>query len=89
MRDALTFEWDEANETKLLARHGVSALEAEQCFLNGPSIRRHSKAYLVLGRTNAGRMLFLVCERKPGNVVRVYSAREMTRSERQAFGRER
>ena len=28
------FEWDENNEQKLLDRHDVSALEAEQCFAN-------------------------------------------------------
>ncbi len=26
------FEWDDANEQKLLDRHGASAREAEECF---------------------------------------------------------
>ncbi len=69
------FEWDEHNEVKLLERHDVSALEAEQCFRNPHSKRREGEDRLLLGRTDAGRMLFLVYEQKPGGVVRIYSGR--------------
>ena len=85
----LTFEWDEYNETKLLARHDVSASEVEQCFANGVSARRAAGAYLALGQTDGGRMLFMVFERRQGGVIRVYSAREMTGAERSAFRRDR
>jgi uncharacterized DUF497 family protein len=81
------FEWDEHNEEKLLDRHGVSALEAEQCFSNPHTRRRHGDSLLILGITDAGRMLFLVYEQKPKGVVRVYSAREMTEKERRAYRR--
>jgi uncharacterized DUF497 family protein len=81
------FEWDEDNEEKLLRRHGVSALEAEQCFSNPHSKRRHGDALLMLGVTNGGRMLFLVYEQRPDGVVRVYSAREMTEMERRTYRR--
>jgi uncharacterized protein len=79
------FEWDENNEEKLLARHNVSALEAEQCFANPHTKRRKGDALLMLGVTDSGRMLFLVYEQKPGGVVRVYSAREMTDGERRTY----
>ncbi len=79
------FEWDEHNEDKLLERHNVSALEAEQCFANPNTRRRHGDALLLLGVTDDGRMLFLVYEQKPNGVVRVYSAREMTDKERRAY----
>lgn len=81
------FEWDEHNEDKLLERHNVSALEAEQCFANPNTRRRHGDALLLLGVTDEGRMLFLVYEQKPNGVVRVYSAREMTDRERRAYRR--
>ena len=58
------FEWDEHNEEKLLRRHNVSALEAEQCFVNPQTKRRHGDALLMLGVTDSGRMLFLVYEQK-------------------------
>ena len=79
------FEWDEHNEDKLLVRHNVSALEAEQCFVNPSTRRRKGDALLLLGVTDGGRMLFLVYQQKPNGVVRVYSAREMTKRERRAF----
>jgi uncharacterized DUF497 family protein len=81
------FEWDPGNEEKLLVQHNVSALEAEQCFGNPHSVRRVGDAYLLLGRTDDGRMLLLVYQQKPKGVVRVYSAREMTESERRAYRR--
>jgi uncharacterized DUF497 family protein len=79
------FEWDENNEDKLLERHKVSALEAEQCFANPNTKRRHGDDLLLLGVTDGGRMLFLVYEQKANGVVRVYSAREMTQNERRTY----
>lgn len=79
------FEWDENNEAELLASHNVSALEAEQCFANPHTKRRKGDALPVLGVTDGGRMLFLVYEQKPRDVVRVYSAREMTDGERRTY----
>lgn len=81
------FEWDEGNEDKLLAKHNVSAFEAEQCFANPHTKRRKGDALLMLGVTDAGRMLFLVYEQKAHGVVRVYSAREMTDMERRTYRR--
>jgi uncharacterized protein len=80
------FEWDEASEQKLLEHHDVSAREAEECFANPHSKKRVGDAMLMLGKTDDGRMLFLVYERKPG-AVRVYSAREMTARERTVYHR--
>jgi uncharacterized DUF497 family protein len=82
------FEWDEHNEDKLLARHNVSAAEAEQCFANPhPGSRRVGDDMLMLGVTNGGRMLLLLYEQKASGVVRVYSAREMTDKERRTYRR--
>lgn len=81
------FEWDEANEQKLLDRHGVSAREAEECFANPHTKKRSGDAMLMFGMTDDGRMLLLVYERKAGGVVRVYSAREMSERERSVYHR--
>lgn len=81
------FEWEEANEDKLLERHNVSAFEAEQCFANPHTRRRVGDSMLMLGVTDGGRMLLLVYEQKPGGVVRVFSARDMTESERRTYRR--
>jgi uncharacterized DUF497 family protein len=79
------FEWDEHNEDKLLRNHNVSAREAEQCFSNPHTKRRHGEDLLMLGITKGGRMLFLVYEQKLNGVVRVYSAREMNDAERRTY----
>jgi len=79
------FEWNEHNEDKLLRNHNVSATEAEQCFANRHSRRRHGDGLLMLGITDGGRMLFLVYEQKADGVVHVYSAREMTDRERRTY----
>ena len=81
------FEWNEHNEEKLLDRHGVSAAEAEECFASASSRRRVGDVYLLLGVTDSGRMLLLVYEQKGGGVVRVFSARDMTDSERRTYRR--
>jgi len=81
------FDWDENNEEKLLLRHNVSALEAEQCFANAHTRRRHKDALLLLGITDGGRMLFIVYEQKSNGVLRVYSARDMTLNERRTYRR--
>lgn len=81
------FDWDEHNEVKLVAHHNVSALEAEQCFANRNTRRRVGDDYLLLGRTDGGRMLLLIYEQKVDGRVRVYSAREMTDNERRTFRR--
>ncbi|HXY45872.1 MAG TPA: BrnT family toxin [Acidimicrobiales bacterium] len=81
------FEWDEHNEDRLLERHNVSAMEAEQCFANPNTRRREGDDLLLLGVTDGGRMLFLVYEQKANGVVRVYSAREMTDNERRTYRR--
>jgi uncharacterized DUF497 family protein len=79
------FDWDEVNERKLLDRHDVSASEAEQCFSNRHTSRRQGKDLVMLGVTDAGRMLHLIYEQKPGGVVRVYHAREMTDRQRRIY----
>jgi uncharacterized DUF497 family protein len=81
------FEWDEHNEDKLMNRHNVSALEAEQCFANRHTKRRQGDDLLMLGVTDSDRMLLLVYEQKPDGIVRVYSARDMTNRERRAYRR--
>lgn len=81
------FEWDEANEQKLLDRHDVTVREVEECFANPHTKKRDGDAMLMLGMTDDGRMLFLVYERKAGGVVRVYSARNQTARERAAYPR--
>jgi len=85
------FQWDEGNAEKNLVSHGVTQAEAEQVFFNVPLLlapdREHSQTedrYYALGVTNQGRALFVVFTVRE-ELVRVISARDMSRRERRAY----
>ncbi|MBI4370788.1 MAG: BrnT family toxin [Elusimicrobia bacterium] len=85
------FDWDRDNSEKIWSKHEVSPFECEQAFFNRPLVvapdESHSVAearFYVLGRTDAGRRLFLVFTARR-NQVRVISARDMSRKEREIY----
>jgi uncharacterized protein len=85
------FEWDEGNFEKNWIRHKVSHLECEQVFLNHPFVvaddAEHSeieRRYYTLGQTDRGRRLFVVFTVR-GRLIRVISARDMSRAERSIY----
>ncbi len=87
------FEWEEANENKNWDRHRVRAEEAEEVFFNEPLVVgsdvRHSsqeKRYYALGQTNAARHPFVAFTIR-GALLRVISVRDMSRKERDAYGK--
>lgn len=85
------FQWDLGNARKLLERHAVEPGECEQAFFVEPLVvstdEKHSAAeprWRALGQTLAGRRLHIVFTVR-GELIRVISARDMTRRERQAY----
>jgi len=91
--DCKGFEWDKGNTDKNMQRHGVSDSECEQIFFNQPFISgaddRHSQDEprdYALGKTDAGRRLFVVYTIRD-QLLRVISARDMNKKEKQAFER--
>jgi uncharacterized DUF497 family protein len=80
------FDWDEANEERLLLRHFVRTEEVEQVFYNRPQVRKQAEVYLGVGHTDAGRWLLVVFERH-GSQIRAYSARDLTEREKRRFCR--
>jgi uncharacterized DUF497 family protein len=85
------FEWDEGNRAKNWEKHRVSPAECEQVFFNEPLLlfpdtahSQHEPRYYILGHTNAGRRLFVVFTVR-GNLIRVISARDMSRKERKLY----
>jgi uncharacterized DUF497 family protein len=85
---ATGFEWDVGNRPKVRARHDVDPGECEQAFFHEPflvsSDGAHSAVeprWRALGRTAAARPLFIVFTMR-GPLIRVLSARPMTRKER-------
>jgi hypothetical protein len=87
----LGFEWDQGNIDKNLVKHNVENWECEQVFFNKPLLvledPRHSIAerrWAVFGKTDRGRFLVVVFTRR-GNLLRVISARDMNKKERQFY----
>ncbi|MBI1746716.1 MAG: BrnT family toxin [Acidobacteria bacterium] len=86
------FEWDDGNSDKNWLRHRVTRAEAEQFFLNRPLLVAHSPGrtqietrYFALGRTDLDRHLAIVFAVR-GALLRVISARPMSRRERRSYG---
>jgi uncharacterized DUF497 family protein len=81
------FEWDDGNVQTSQVKHRISAAESEQIFLNVPEIledEKHSgqeKRWLPFGRTDEGKLLSCALTIR-GNLIRVISARPMSRRER-------
>lgn len=85
------FDWDDANGPKNWEQHRVTPEEAEDVFFHEPLIVRsdvrHSKRekrYYALGQTGTGRYLFIAFTVR-GSLLRVISAREMNRREREVY----
>lgn len=89
------FDWDQGNQRKSIDKHSVSQSEAEQVFFNDPLLlvedARHSQSEIrihALGKTNADRVLHVTFTlRSDETLIRVISARDMHKKERQHYGR--
>lgn len=91
LAQATGFEWDAGNATKNWVKHTVGQPECEQVFFNVPLVLAGDPAhsarearYFALGRTDAGRRLLVVFTLR-GTLVRVISARPMSRRERAVY----
>ena len=85
------FEWDRGNRDKNLVGHNVQDAECEEVFFNTPLLffgdEGHSKSemrYVALGLTNSDRPLMVVFTVRK-KLIRVISARDMSKRERKAF----
>lgn len=95
-RRVIGFDWDAGNARKSADKHAVNQAEAEQVFFNQPLVvaadARHSSQearYHALGTTDGGRLLHVTFTlRQDGTLVRVISARAMSRKERGRYAQE-
>ena len=85
------FQWDDGNAGKNWELHRVARIECEQVFFNRPVLvapdERHSgeeARYAALGHTNGGRLLAVIFTVR-GALLRVISARDMSRRERRVY----
>ena len=85
------FQWDRHNVAKNWEGHRTTTSECEEVFFNLPLMvqddSKHSQKeprFYCLGQTDAGRPLFVVFTTR-GTLIRVISARDMSRKEREAY----
>ncbi len=91
LSDATGFQWDQGNAEKNWELHEVSQAECEELFFNRPllvgSDEAHSQGeprYAALGQTTGGRRLAIIFTVR-STLVRVISARDMSRRERRIY----
>ena len=84
------FEWDEGNILHLTLGHGIEPDEAEEALAVAPSFAAPRKDTTPhSGRTNAGRLLVIVFEKKTGGSLRVITGWDMNTAEKRFYRRSR
>lgn len=85
------FDWDKGNREKNWVKHRVTIEECEQVFVNRPLLiiddPGHStteKRYAAFGKTDAGRLLFVIFTWRTG-MIRIISARDQDSEERRQY----
>ncbi|MBD2529912.1 BrnT family toxin [Nostoc flagelliforme FACHB-838] len=87
----MKFEWNENKAAINFLKHQVSSEEAKTVFddplyvdFYDPDHSDDEERYLIIGESNRGRLLIMSYTEK-GNSIRLISAREVTRSEGEAY----
>jgi uncharacterized DUF497 family protein len=93
LRGIRGFEWDDGNSGKNEKKHGVTDREAEEIFFNKPLVIGRSLKgepeirYAALGKTYGSRLLAVVFIIR-SRMIRVISARPMSKKERTLYEKE-
>jgi len=83
------FNWD-GDTVEHIAKHSVTTDEVEEaCFSEKPRFERSTQGqdnrYYILGRTEAGRYLFVVADYVGRGTVKIVTARNMNNTERARY----
>ena len=91
LQECIGFEWDDGNREKNWINHQVTTAESEEVFFNQPLFVTDSTQqnesedrYYALRQTNLERLLFIVFTIRKKH-IRVISARDMSRKEREVY----
>jgi uncharacterized DUF497 family protein len=87
----MIFEWNSEKAQSNLAKHEVSFQEASTVFadplsetFNDPDHSDREQRFIIIGHSENNRLLF-VSHTDNGEIVRIISAREATRTERKQY----
>lgn len=91
----MRFDWDKNKAAGNLTKHKVSFEEAATVFgdpfsdtFDDPDHSADEQRFLIIGHSENGRLLF-VSHTDDGETVRIISARELTRKEREEYEQQR
>jgi uncharacterized protein len=86
------FEWDEEKALANERKHAVAFEEAKSCFLDVFALESfdidHSAnedRFMIIGRSERGRILVTVFTLRGHRTIRIFSARQALRQERQEY----
>lgn len=82
----MRFDWDKRKAASNLAKHNVSFEEAATIF-GDPDHSADEQRFLIMGYSENGKLLF-VSHTDDGETIRIISAREPTRGEREQYEQE-
>jgi len=93
--DAIRFEWDERKSVANVPKHGASFAEAESVFadetsllLAHPDHSEEEDRFILMGLGSSLRVLLVFhCYRRGDDVIRIFSARKASRTERDQYAR--
>jgi uncharacterized protein len=87
----MRFDWDENKALSNLSKHGVSFEEAKTVFddplyvdFYDPAHSDEENRYLIVGESSQRRLL-IASYTERGTLIRLISAREVTRTERKVY----
>jgi uncharacterized protein len=87
----MRFEWNESKAASNVLKHGVSFEEAKTVFddplyvdFYDPAHSDDEDRYLIVGASDRRRLL-IVSYTERGSLIRLISAREVTRTEREVY----
>jgi uncharacterized DUF497 family protein len=83
--------WNDANESHLLASHGVLSVEVDEIVFGFDGeqpdydVRRDGPNYVLEGESGDGRLLVIALEPKGDGLFRPFAARDMEDDERRKY----
>lgn len=87
----MQFDWDKNKAKRNLSKHEVSFEEAKTVFddplyvdFYDPEHSEDEDRYLLVGQSNRGRLL-IISYTERDNLIRLISAREVTKTERETY----
>ena len=89
----MQFEWDEPKNRQNIKKHGISFEEAQTVFFDSlakvaqdPDHSRGEARFIAIDHSSVSRLLLVVhCFREDTSVVRIISARKLTKTEKRQY----